>query len=143
MNRKNLRKAGRPPKIDPTVFRCSVNFNASEQIQLQAMHEKSGVESMSAFIKLLIFGKPFKVFYVDENSRIFIDRLSDLNAQYRTIGVAYDQTVKTLRENFTKKKAVSAVKSLVEATRELVAVSHKIVELAARFDREWLQQHNR
>lgn len=143
MNRKNLRKAGRPPKIDPTVFRCSVNFNASEQVQLQAMHEKSGVESLSAFIKLLIFGKPFKVFYVDENSRIFIDRLSDLNAQYRTIGVAYDQTVKVLRENFTEKKAASAVKSLVEATREFVTVSHKIVELAARFDREWLQQHNR
>ena len=97
---------------------------------------------MSAFIKLLIFGKPFKVFYVDENSRIFIDRLSDLNAQYRTIGVAYDQTVKTLRENFTEKKAVSAVRTLVEATRELVTVSHKIVELAARFDREWLT-HNR
>lgn len=141
MNPKNYKNAGRHPKLDPTVFRCSVNFNASEQIQLQAMHEKSGVESMSAFIKLQIFGKPFKVFYVDENSRVFIDRLSDLNAQYRTIGVAYDQTVKALRENFTEKKAASAVRSLVEATRELVAVSHEIVELAARFDREWLQRY--
>ena len=83
MNFKNERNAGRHPKIDPIAFRCSVNFNAVEQVQLEAMHEKSGIESMSAFIKMQIFGKPMKVFYVDENSRIFIDMLSDLNDRYR------------------------------------------------------------
>lgn len=139
---KNIQtKAGRHPKIDPIAFRCSVNFNAAEQVQLEAMHQKSEVESMSTFIKLLIFGKPFKVFYVDENSRIFIDRLSDLNAQYRTIGVAYDQAVKALRDNFTEKRATSTIRELVKHTKELVGVSHKIVELAEKFDAEWLQKY--
>lgn len=141
MNSKNPNNAGRHPKIDPITFRCSVNFNAVEQVQLEAMHDKSGVESMSAFIKRLIFSKPFKVFYVDENSRTFIDKLSDLNAQYRTVGVAYDQTVKCLRENFTEKRVNSSIKELVSCTKELVGISHKIVELAARFDAEWLQKY--
>jgi len=105
------------------------------------MHEKSGIESMSAFIKMQIFGKPMKVFYVDENSRIFIDILSDLNARYRTIGVAYDQLVKALKDNFTEKRVNSTIRELIKSMKELVAVNYKIVELAERFDKEWLQKY--
>lgn len=141
MNPKNYRNAGRHPKLDPTVFRCSVNFNAMEQAQLQAMHEKSGVESLSAFIKLQIFGKPFKVFYVDENSRIFIDRLSDFNAQYRTIGVTYDRAVRELTAHNSATRSSAAMRELISVTKQLVSVSHKIVELAEKFDREWLQKY--
>jgi hypothetical protein len=112
-----------------------------EQAQLQAMHEKSGVESLSAFIKLQIFGKPFKVFYVDENSRIFIDRLSDFNAQYRTIGVTYDRAVRELTAHNTVTRSSAAMRELVSVTKQLVNVSHKIVELAEKFDREWLQKY--
>ncbi len=50
MNQKNYRNAGRHPKLDPTVYRCSVNFNAVEQSQLQAMHEKSGVEDRKSVV---------------------------------------------------------------------------------------------
>ena len=85
----NHNKAGRKPKIDTTVFRCSVNFTASEQAMLMAMYDRVQVESMSAFIKMVLFEKPFKVFYVDENTRIFIDKLSSLNSLYRTVGVEY------------------------------------------------------
>lgn len=141
MSKNNFSKAGRHPKIDPIAFRCSVNFNAQEQVQLEAMHQQSGVESLSAFIKLQIFGKPFKVFYVDENSRVFIDMLSNFNADYRSIGVAYDQLVKVLRENFTEKRVNSTIRELVGKMKELVAVNHKIVALAERFDAEWLQKY--
>lgn len=141
MNQKNYRNAGRHPKLDPTVYRCSVNFNAVEQSQLQAMHEKSGVESLSAFIKLQLFGKPLKVFYVDENSRIFIDRLSDFNAMYRTIGITYDRAVKELEGHNTSSRSSAMLRELVKVTGELVKVSHRIVELAEKFDAEWLQKY--
>lgn len=141
MNQKNYKNAGRHPKLDPTVFRCSVNFNAVEQAQLQSMHEKSGVESLSAFVKMLIFGKPMKIFYVDENSRIFIDRLSDLNARYRTVGISYDRAIKALELHQTGTKASSMLRELVNATKELVGISHCIVELAEKFDKEWLQKY--
>ena len=110
--KQNFKKAGRHPKIDPTAFRCSVNFSASEQALLLSMHDKSGISSLSAFIKMQIFGKPFKVFVVDENTRIFIDKLSSLNSHYRTVAIDYDLLLKTLRENFTEKKAMAVLAKL-------------------------------
>lgn len=43
-------------------------------------------------------------FVVDENTRIFINQLSSLNALYRTYGVSHDY----LRENFSEKKCSEA-----------------------------------
>lgn len=141
MSKEFLSRAGRHPKLDPITFRCSVNFNAMEEAELQSLHEKSGVESLSAFIKLAIFGKPIKVFYVDENSRVFIDRLSDLNAQYRTFGIAYDRAVKALEIHSTEKRKSETIRDLVKITKELVAINYRIIDLTERFDREWLQKY--
>ena len=56
MKQSNYR-GGRHKKADPsTAFRCSVNFTASEQARLLDMQEKSGIESLSAFIKMQVFG---------------------------------------------------------------------------------------
>ncbi|WP_289873502.1 MobA protein [Bacteroides acidifaciens] len=140
--KQNFKKAGRPHKVDPTAFRCSVNFTASEQAAVQTMHEKSGVESLSAFIKMQIFGKTFKVHYIDDATREFIDRLSSLNARYRTLAIDYDIIVKTLRENFTDKKAMKALYRLEQATIEMVKVNREIVALAREFDERWLQKSN-
>lgn len=87
-----------------------------------------------------LFGKPFKVFIVDENTRIFIDQLSAFNSHYRTIGVEYDTVVKTLRENFTEKKAMTALYKLEKITIELVKLNREIVALANKFDERWLQK---
>lgn len=136
--KQNPRNAGRHPKIDTTAFRCSVNFTASEHALFQTLHEKSGVSSLSSFIKMQLFGKPFKVFTVDENTRIFIDRLSGLNARYRNICTDYDLVVKTLRENFNEKKAMKALYQLERHTIELVKLNREIVALAREFDERWL-----
>lgn len=138
--KQNFKKAGRHPKIDTTVFRCSVNFNAAEYASFQTMHEKSGVESLSSFVKMRIFGRPFKVFVVDENTRVFIDRLSSLNSHYRTLVVEYDTLVRTLRENFTEKKAMGALYKLEQKTVELVKTNREIVALAREFDERWSQK---
>ena len=93
---------------------------------------------MAAFIKMQFFGKPFKVFVIDENTRKFIDRLSALNSQYRTLGVSYDTLVKTLRENFTEKKAMTALYRLEQYTMEFARINRQIVDLANEFDKQWL-----
>lgn len=128
---------GRPPKINATVFRCSVNFTATEQAQLLTMQEKSGIASLSAFIKMRVFGKPFKVFVIDENTRIFIDKMSSLNAHYRTIAIDYDLLLKILRENFTEKKAMAVLAKLERQTIELVKTNREIVALARQIDELW------
>ena len=139
--KQNFKKAERHPKIDSTVFRCSVNFNATEHAAFQTMHEQSGVDSLSAFVKMRIFGKPFKIFTVDENTRVFIDRLSSLNAQYRTICIEYDLTVKTLRENFTERKAMTALYKLEQLTIDFIKTNKEIVNLAKEFDEHWQNQN--
>lgn len=136
----NRKRAGRKPKADTTVFRCSVNFTATEQATLMSMYDKVQVESMSAFIKMVLFEKPFKVFYMDENTRVFIDKLSSLNSLYRTVGVEYGLIVKTLRENFNEKKAMKALYNLEQKTTELVRISMEIVSLARQFDEAWSQK---
>ncbi len=133
-------KGGRPPKIESTAFRCSVNFSASEEAKLLNMYEKSGSYSLSSFIKMQVFQKPFKVFYVDENTRIFIDKLSGFNSLYRTIGVTYDNLVTTLRQNFSEKRANSEIAELKKLMIRLIGVSQDIAALAKKFDEQWSQK---
>lgn len=104
------------------------------------MYEKTGAYSMSSFIKSQLFRKPFKVFYVDENTRIFIDRLAGFNSLYRTIGVSYDNLVATLNQNFTEKKAMEAIAEIKKLMIRLIGVSQDIAALAQEFDEAWSQK---
>ena len=105
-----------------------------------SLFEKSGAVNKATFIKSVLLGKPFKVFVMDGNTREFIDRLSSLNARYRTLAIDYDIIVKTLRENFTEKKAMKALYRLERATIEMVKINREIVALAGEFDERWLQK---
>lgn len=63
--------------------------------------------------------------------------MSSLNAHYRTIAIDYDMLLKTLRENFTEKKALSVLAKLERQTIELVKTNREIVALAKQFDEQW------
>ena len=113
---------GRRFKADPSVNRYVVRFNVEENARFLSMFEQSEAVNKAVFIKNFIFQKPFKIFVVNENTRIFINQLSSLNALYRTYGVSYNTLVKTLRENFSEKKGNAAIERLREATMRLVFV---------------------
>ena len=138
--KQNFNSGGRPPKLNPASYRYVVRFDAVENSVFLSLYEKSGATNKAAFIKNVLLNKPFKVFIVDENTRIFIDQLSAFNSHYRTIGVEYDTVVKTLRENFTEKKAMAALYKLEKITIELVKLNREIVALANKFDERWLQK---
>lgn len=135
--KQNSKKSGRPPKAESTTFRCSVNFTAVEEAKLMNMHGQSGIQSLSAFIKMQLFGKTFKVHYIDDNTRIFINKLSSLNAHYRTISSEYSNLIHLLRQNFTEKKAMSALYKLEKITIDLVKLNRQIVSLTSDFDTRW------
>lgn len=130
-------RGGRRPKTDPSVNRYVVRFNAEENARFLAMFERSGLESKGAFIKNFIFQKPFKVYTIDENTRVFIDKLSSFNSLFRTLGISYDNVVKTLRDNFTEKKAMAALYKLERLTIDLIRINGEIVDLARKFDEQW------
>lgn len=136
----NFNRGGRPPKINPALFRYVVRLDARENEIFLSMFEKAGALNKATFIKGILFNTPFKVFYIDENTREFIDKLSSFNSLYRTVGVEYAIVVKTLRENFSEKKAMSALYKLEQQTIELVRISSNIVELARQFDEAWSQK---
>lgn len=138
--KQNFNQGGRPHKINPSVHRYVVRFDAAENMVFLSLFDKSGAVNKAAFIKSVLLGKPFKVFVVDENTRIFIDKLSSLNSHYRTLVVDYDTLVRTLRENFTEKQAMSALYRLEQVTIDLVKTNREIVALAKEFDSRWLQK---
>ena len=138
--KQRFERGGRPPKINPSNNRYVVRLDAVENGKFLEMYERSGLDNKAAFIKMLIFGKPFKVFVVDENTRVFIDQLSSLNARYRTFAIDYDTVVRTLKENFNEKKALKALYQLEQITIEMVKVNREIVALAKAFDERWSQK---
>ncbi|MCM1021642.1 MAG: MobA protein [Muribaculaceae bacterium] len=135
--KQNFNQGGRPPKVNPAINRYVVRFDAIENEKFLSRFEKSGATTKAAFIKGVLLDKPFKVFVVDENSRVFIDQLSAMHSRYRSICVDYDLVAKTLRENFTEKKAMKALYQLEQQTIELVKLNKQIVTLANAFDAQW------
>lgn len=133
-------QGGRPPKLNPATYRYVVRFDAAENGVFLSLFEKSGATNKANFIKGVLLGKPFKVFVVDQNTRIFIDKLSALNARYRTFAIDYDLLVNTLRENFSEKKAMQALYKLEQITIDMVKVNREIVALAKEFDARWSQK---
>lgn len=101
------------------------------------MMEKANATVKATFIKQLIFGKPFKVLVTDKSLAVYCAKLSEFFAQYRTIGGNYDLTVRTLRENFTEKKAMTLLCKLEKATIEMIGVMSQVMSLSEKFEQQW------
>ena len=104
------------------------------------MFEKSGVSARSVFLKAHFFGVPFRVLKVDKTLVDYYTKLSDFHAQFRAIGTNYNQVVKELKNHFSEKKAMALLFKLEKCTQELVALSHRIVQLSKDFEERWSQK---
>lgn len=133
-------KGGRPPLPDRCDHCVKVRFNNAEWDELIRMMERADMTVKATFIKQLIFGTPFKVLVSDRSLSVFCAKLSEFFAQYRMIGVNYDIVVKTLRENFTEKKAMTLLYKLEKATFELVGITKDVMALSEKFDARWSQK---
>ena len=67
-------------------------------------------------------------------------KLSSFHSQYRMIGNNYNQTVKELRCHFSEKKAMALLYKLEQCTKELAALTRRIVELTKEFEELWSQK---
>lgn len=123
--------------MNPKTHCVMVRFDDEEHARFLTMYEQSGEYAKAVFIKARVFGEEFKVIRVDNSFPEYYAKLSDLHAQFRRIGVNYNQTVKELKSRFSKKKAMALLYKLEGITRELVAVSREIVTLTQKFEREW------
>ena len=99
---------------------------------------RSGVYAKAVFIKARVFGAEFKVLKVDKTLVDYYTKLSSLHAQYRAIGVNYNQTVKELKSRFSEKKAMALLFKLEKLTVELAELSRQILALTNDFQQRWL-----
>ena len=137
---KNKRhQGGRKPKVNPAVFRYSVSFNAEEHAEFLSRFEQSGMNVKAHFITACIFEKSLKVVKYDMAAMEYHARLTNFYAQFRAIGVNYNQAVKAIKTAFTEKKALAFLYKLEQATRDLVGINQKIIDLTAEFESKYLK----
>lgn len=135
--KEKVKRTGRIPKLNPKTHCVMVRFDDEEYVRFLTMYEQSSEYAKAVFIKARVFGEEFKVIRVDNSFPEYYAKLSDLHAQFRRIGVNYNQTVKELKSRFSEKKAMALLYKLEGITRELVTVSREIVALTQKFEREW------
>ena len=75
---------------------------------------------------------------MDNSFPEYYAKLSDLHAQFRRIGVNYNQTVKELKSRFSEKKAMALLYKLEKLTVELAEISRRILALTHEFQQQWL-----
>ena len=138
MKEKNQAKWGRHPKESRKTHCVMVRFDDEEFARFLTMYEQSGVYAKAVFIKARVFGAEFKVLKVDKTLVDYYTKLSSLHAQYRAVGVNYNQTVKELKSRFSEKKAMALLFKLEKLTVELAELSRQILALTNDFQQRWL-----
>ena len=140
MKGKTRNVGGKPPKPDKASHQVMVRFTDEEYARFLAMYEQSGVYAKAVFVKARVFGAEFRVLKVDKTLVDYYTKLSSLHAQYRAVGVNYNQTVKELKSRFSEKKAMALLYKLEQHTVDLVKLSREIVELSREMQAEWVQK---
>lgn len=133
-------KGGRHPKDDRATFRYSISLTAVENAKFLTLFEQSGMNVMAHFITACIFQKTITTVKIDKAAIDYHLKLTGLFAQFRAIGVNYNQLIKILYNNFTEKKAAAALYKLEKQTIELVIISKKIIELTTEFEANHLNK---
>jgi hypothetical protein len=140
-DKKKVTQVGRKPKNDPCRHRLAINLNDTDYDKFLAMYETSGLPDKARFITSVIFNRQLKVVKLDKAAMDYYMRLTSFFTQFRAIGVNYNQTVKAIKSTFTEKKALAFLYKLEQATRELVEINQKIIDLTAEFEAKYLNRN--
>ena len=139
-NRKQIRKTGRKPKIDPAVHRYSINLNAEDNAKFLALFDQSEMKAIAHFITACIFQKTVKTVKIDMDAVEYHAGLTRFFSQFRAIGTNYNQVVKLLYRNFSEKKASAYLFKLEKETIELVRVTQEAIRLTQEFEAKYLKK---
>ena len=127
---------GRNKKINPTSFRYVFRLNEEENNQFLSLFEQSGMKVKAHFITSLLFNREIKVVKIDKSALDYYTKLAELYAQFRSVGVNYNQIVKILYRNFSEKKAAAYLYKLEKETTQLIAICKQILELSQQMEQK-------
>ena len=127
---------GRNKKINPASFRYVFRLNEEENNQFLSLFEQSGMKVKAHFITSLLFNQEIKVVKIDKSALDYYTKLTELYAQFRSVGVNHNQIVKILYRNFSEKKAAAYLYKLEKETTQLIAICKQILELSQQMEQK-------
>ncbi len=128
---------GRKPKLSKRDNRYVVRLTDEENARFLALFDASGLHTKAEYIAAVLLNRELKTVKIDKSGQDFYMRLTTFHAQFRAIGVNYNQIVKALKTNFTEKKALAFLYKLEKETAKLVELSRKIVTLSDEFKQKF------
>ena len=134
------RNVGRPPKNERASHCCMVRFTDTEFARFLTLFEQSGLQNKASFIKERVFNETFRVIKMDRSLLDYYQKLTTLYGQFRSVGVNYNQTVVTLKNNFIEKKAFAMLAKLEKLTLEMAIIGGEIVQLTCEIQEKWQHQ---
>ena len=139
-NRKQIKKSGRKPKIDPAVHRYSINLNAEDNAKFLALFDQSEMKVIAHFITACIFQKTVKTVKIDMDAIEYHAGLTKFFGQFRGIATNYNQIIKLLNANFSDKKASAYLFKLEKETKEMKELLQKVLILTEEFEKKYLNK---
>lgn len=132
-------RGGRHPKEESNLHSYYYGFRLDERqnIEFERLFELSGAKTKTEFILSAIFDKPLKVVKIDKAAMDYYIKLTNLQSQYRAIGVNYNQAVKAINAGLSEKKALSFLYKLEQFTLELVQLNREILKLTQDFEQKF------
>ena len=133
-------RGGRRPKQQENLHSYYYGFRLDERqnIEFERLYELSGAKTKSEFILSAIFDRPLKVVRIDKGAMDYYVKLTNLQSQYRAVGVNYNQVVKAINSGLPEKKALAALYKLERYTMELVKTNKEILHLSKEFEQKYL-----
>ena len=77
---------------------------------------------------------------IDKGAMDYYVKLTNLQSQYRAVGVNYNQVVKAINSGLPEKKALAALYKLERYTMELVRTKKEILHLSKEFEQKYLRR---
>jgi len=133
-----IHKGGRNPKLNRALHRYVFRLTDEENAKFLTMFEQSGLDNKARFIVSVLFERKINSVIIDKGAVDYCTRLSQLFAQFRAIGVNYNQIVKILHTNFGDKKTLFYLDKLQKHTIELAGISREILVLSKQFEAQYL-----
>ena len=130
------------PKDESELDSYYYGFRLDEvqNIEFERLYSNSGASTKSQFIISAIFGGSLKIVKIDKAATDFYIRLTNLQSEYRRVGVNYNQVVKAVHGGqLTEKKALALLYKLEQLTVEYIALNKEIIRLTKDFE-QWLQR---
>ncbi|MDO5615344.1 MAG: conjugal transfer protein MobA [Cruoricaptor ignavus] len=133
-------QGGRPEKLNSRKHRYVFRLNEQENATFLSLFEQSGKTHKAHFITSVLFNREIKTVKIDKTAIDFYTKLTELNAQFRKIGVNYNQIVKILYRHFSEKKASAYLFKLEEQTKKLAVLSEEVKQVTQNFELKHLKK---